>query len=52
MNSELYKDHLSKLNNKLINDFDPKISNDFEKDKIIYSDFWKNCTKENSNKKK
>ena len=37
MNSKFYKDHLSKFSNKLINDFDPKISNNFEKDKIIYS---------------
>ena len=51
MITELYKDHLKKLNqkfnNKNIYDFEPNISNDFEKDKVIFSNFWRDCLKEN-----
>ena len=51
MITKLYKDHLKKLNqkfnNKNIYDFEPNISNDFEKDKVIFSNFWRDCLKEN-----
>ena len=51
MITKLYKNHLKKLNQKLNNlniyDFEPNISNDFEKDKVIFSNFWRDCLKEN-----
>jgi (3,5-dihydroxyphenyl)acetyl-CoA 1,2-dioxygenase len=49
---DLYKKHVRKLNikfnNKNINNFEPKITHNFAKDKMIFSNFWKECIKENS----
>ena len=51
MITNLYKDHLKKINQKFNNqniyDFEPNISNDFEKDKVIFSNFWRDCLAEN-----
>ena len=51
MLTKLYKEHLKningKINNKDIYNFEPLISNNFEKDKNIFSNFWKNCLNEN-----
>ena len=51
MITKLYKNHLKKINQKFNNpniyDFEPNISNDFEKDKVIFSNFWRECLKEN-----
>ena len=51
MITKLYKNHLKKINQKFNNpniyDFEPNISNDFEKDKVIFSNFWRDCLKEN-----
>ena len=51
MITKLYKNHLKKINQKFNNpniyDFEPNISNDFEKDKLIFSNFWRDCLKEN-----
>ncbi len=55
MTVELYKELLKKLkykfDNEIINKFEPIITNDFNKDKIIYSKFWHNCKLENKNQK-
>ncbi len=51
MITKVYKDHLKKINqkfdNKNIYGFEPNISNDFEKDKVVFSNFWKDCLAEN-----
>lgn len=52
MLTKLYNDHLKNnkyiANNKKIYNFEPHISNDFEKDKVIFSNFWKECLRENA----
>ena len=51
MNTKFFKDHFQTLNLKLKNEniknFIPIISQDFEKDKINFSSFWKECDNEN-----
>jgi len=51
MNTKFFKDHFQTLNLKLKNEnikkFIPIISQDFEKDKINFSKFWKECDNEN-----
>ena len=51
MNTKFFKDHFQTLNLKLKNEniknFIPIISQDFEKDKINFSNFWKECDNEN-----
>ena len=51
MNTKFFKDHFQtldlKLKNENIKNFIPIISQDFEKDKINFSSFWKECDNEN-----
>ena len=51
MNTKFFQDHCEKLNfnldNKIIKNFTPIISQDFEKDKVNFSSFWKECEDEN-----
>ena len=55
MNTKFFQDHCEKLNfnldNKIIKNFTPIISQDFEKDKVNFSSFWKECEDENKKRK-